>query len=115
MATQTTQTTAQQQAAQQKELARKLEEYIEKLDRVLEKGSRLTVILRIHYSDRYSDDEYEYRHVILPKQLLKMIPKDYFSPDDSGVLRLLTEHEWRGIGITQSLGWEHYEVHGEIS
>lgn len=40
MATQTTQTTAQQQAAQQKELARKLEEYIEKLDRVLEKGSR---------------------------------------------------------------------------
>ena len=40
MATQTTQTTAQQQAAQQKELARKLEEYIEKLDRMLEKGSR---------------------------------------------------------------------------
>jgi len=83
------------QTAQQKEIARKLEEYIEK----------------IHYSDRYSDDEFEYRHVILPKQLLKMIPKDYFNPDDSGVLRLLTEQEWRGIGITQSLGWEHYEVH----
>jgi hypothetical protein len=31
---------ALQQAAQQKELARKLEEYIEKLDHVLEKGSR---------------------------------------------------------------------------
>ena len=75
---------------------------------------RLTAMLRIHYSDRYSDDEYEYRHVILPKQLLKMIPNDYFSPDDSGVLRLLAEHEWRGIGITQSLGWEHYEVHGEF-
>lgn len=42
-----------------------------------------------------------------------MIPKQYFSPDDSGTLRLLEEHEWRGIGITQSLGWEHYEVHGE--
>lgn len=42
-----------------------------------------------------------------------MIPKDYFSPDDSGVLRLLEENEWRGIGITQSLGWEHYEVHGQ--
>lgn len=40
MATQTTQTTAQQQAAQQKELARKLEEYIEKLDRMLEKCSK---------------------------------------------------------------------------
>ena len=43
-----------------------------------------------------------------------MVPKEYFSPDDSGVLRLLTEAEWRGIGITQSLGWEHYEVHGKF-
>ncbi|EAU88743.2 cyclin-dependent kinase regulatory subunit [Coprinopsis cinerea okayama7 len=76
-------------------MSRRLEEYIEK----------------IHYSDRYSDDEFEYRHVILPKQLLKMIPKEYFNPDESGTLRLLAEHEWRGIGITQSLGWEHYEVH----
>ena len=67
---------------------------------------------RIHYSDRYSDDHFEYRHVILPKQLLKMIPKEYFNPDESGTLRLLAEAEWRGIGITQSLGWEHYEVHG---
>lgn len=66
----------------------------------------------IHYSDRYTDDEYEYRHVILPKPLFKMIPKSYFNPDDPGVLRLLSEAEWRGIGITQSLGWEHYEVHG---
>lgn len=41
-----------------------------------------------------------------------MIPKDYFSPEDAGTLRLLSEQEWRGIGITQSLGWEHYEVHG---
>ncbi len=69
---------------------------------------------RIHYSDRYSDDQYEYRHVILPKQLLKMVPKEYFNQDDSGTLRLLSENEWRGIGITQSLGWEHYEVHGEF-
>jgi cyclin-dependent kinase regulatory subunit CKS1 len=67
---------------------------------------------RIHYSERYSDDEFEYRHVILPKPLLKLIPKQYFCPDDSGVLRLLSENEWRGIGITQSLGWVHYEVHG---
>jgi len=68
-------------------------------------------IANIHYSDRYADDEYEYRHVILPKPLFKMIPKDYFNPDDPGILRLLSEAEWRGIGITQSLGWEHYEVH----
>ncbi|KAG8982420.1 Cyclin-dependent kinases regulatory subunit (Cell division control protein cks1) [Tulasnella sp. JGI-2019a] len=66
---------------------------------------------RIHYSDRYSDDAYEYRHVILPKPMLKLIPKDFFEADGSGVLRILKEDEWRGIGITQSLGWEHYEVH----
>jgi hypothetical protein len=69
----------------------------------------------IHYSDRYTDDEYEYRHVILPKPLFKMIPKTYFNSDDPGVLRLLSEAEWRGIGITQSLGWEHYEVHGTLA
>lgn len=69
---------------------------------------------RIHYSDRYSDDLYEYRHVILPKPLFKMIPKKFFNPDNTGTLRLLEEPEWRGIGITQSLGWEHYEVHGEL-
>ncbi|ORX39380.1 regulatory subunit of cyclin-dependent kinase [Kockovaella imperatae] len=66
---------------------------------------------RIIYSDRYSDDNFEYRHVILPKQMLKLIPKSYFAPDDSGLLRILEENEWRGIGITQSLGWEHFEVH----
>ncbi|GAA94869.1 uncharacterized protein L969DRAFT_254292 [Mixia osmundae IAM 14324] len=65
----------------------------------------------IHYSERYSDDTHEYRHVILPKGLLKMLPKHMFSSEDSGVLRILTEQEWRGIGITQSLGWEHFEVH----
>jgi len=80
---------------QKADAAKKVEEYIEK----------------IHYSERYSDDEFEYRHVILPKPLFKMIPKQFFNPDNSGVLRLLTEEEWRGIGITQSLGWEHYEVH----
>jgi len=72
----------------------------------------LILACRIHYSDRYSDDLYEYRHVILPKPLLKLIPKDYFD-EKVGTLRLLTEGEWRGIGITQSLGWEHYEVHGK--
>ncbi|WVQ90070.1 hypothetical protein IAS59_003847 [Cryptococcus gattii] len=66
---------------------------------------------RIIYSDRYSDDRFEYRHVILPKQMLKLIPQRYFASDDSGLLRILEEDEWRGIGITQSLGWEHFEVH----
>ncbi|KAI4149321.1 MAG: hypothetical protein L6R39_002533 [Caloplaca ligustica] len=64
----------------------------------------------IHYSSRYSDNEFEYRHVQLPKDMIKRIPKDYFDPS-KGTLKLLWEEEWRGLGITQSLGWEHYEVH----
>ncbi|EPS40793.1 hypothetical protein H072_5314 [Dactylellina haptotyla CBS 200.50] len=66
-------------------------------------------IPEINYSARYSDDNYEYRHVMLPKAMLDVIPKEYM--DDNGVLRILMEEEWRGLGITQSLGWEHYEVH----
>ena len=59
---------------------------------------------------RYSDDNFEYRHVQLPKQMLKAIPKEYFD-GTRGTLKLLWEEEWRALGITQSLGWEHYEVH----
>ena len=49
---------------------------------------------------RYSDSEYEYRHVQLPKPMLKAIPKDYFD-GNRGTLKLLWEEEWRGLGITQ--------------
>ena len=43
---------------------------------------------------RYSDDYFEYRHVQLPKQMLKIIPKDYFD-GARGTLKLLWEEEWR--------------------
>lgn len=49
---------------------------------------------------RYSDDNNEYRHVQLPKQMLKVIPKEYFD-GARGTLKLLWEEEWRGLGITQ--------------
>lgn len=49
---------------------------------------------------RYSDNEYEYRHVQLPKAMLKAIPRDYFD-SAKGTLKLLWEEEWRGLGITQ--------------
>lgn len=49
---------------------------------------------------RYSDDQYEYRHVQLPKQMLKVIPKEYFD-GSRGTLKLLWEEEWRALGITQ--------------
>ncbi|KAL7513456.1 hypothetical protein ACHAXN_010544 [Cyclotella atomus] len=69
---------------------------------------------RIEYSEKYADEENEYsflvatpqhpktsRHVILPKELAKTLPKT----------RLLTENEWRSIGVQQSRGWEHYAIH----
>jgi cyclin-dependent kinase regulatory subunit CKS1 len=93
---------------------------------------------RIEYSEKYADEENEYRyvdnngvclehsefnpltivsdvsalwfgfsslmicsHVILPKDVAKTLPKS----------RLLTEQEWRGIGVQQSRGWQHYAIH----
>jgi cyclin-dependent kinase regulatory subunit CKS1 len=55
----------------------------------------------IIYSKRYSDDLFEYRHVILPKPLSKWVPQ----------CRLMAEEEWRALGVTQSPGWVHYMVH----
>mmetsp|Transcript_32139 Transcript_32139/g.30632 ORF Transcript_32139/g.30632 Transcript_32139/m.30632 type:complete len:103 (-) Transcript_32139:64-372(-) len=56
---------------------------------------------RIDYSEKYQDGKYEYRHVILPKEVVKNFPKN----------TTLTESEWRGIGVQQSRGWEHYACH----
>ncbi|PVH83414.1 cell cycle regulatory protein [Cadophora sp. DSE1049] len=55
----------------------------------------------IHYSARYSDSEFEYRHVQLPKNMLKAIPKEYHD-SSKGTLKLLWEEEWRALGITQA-------------
>ena len=40
-------------------------------------------------------------HVILPKHIAKNAPKG----------RLLTETEWRGVGVQQSRGGVHYAIH----
>jgi hypothetical protein len=42
-----------------------------------------------------SDDQYEYRHVILPRELAAKVPKDHF----------MSETEWRALGICQSVGF----------
>ena len=55
----------------------------------------------IFYSSKYYDDEYEYRHVILPKRL-----KHYFTRS-----KLYSEKEWRSIGVEMSEGWVHYAIH----
>ncbi|CAH0515768.1 unnamed protein product [Peronospora belbahrii] len=49
---------------------------------------------RIEYSEKYVDDTHEYRHVILPKEMQRQLPD-----------RLLTETEWRQLGVQQSRGW----------
>merc|ERR1712026_415440 len=55
----------------------------------------------IYYSDKYTDEHYEYRHVMLPKELAKMVPKTH----------LMSETEWRNLGVQQSQGWVHYMTH----
>ncbi|KAJ3190725.1 hypothetical protein HK101_008436 [Irineochytrium annulatum] len=55
----------------------------------------------IYYSPRYSDDFHEYRHVSLPRQIARWVPQG----------RLMTELEWRSLGVRQSQGWQHYLIH----
>jgi cyclin-dependent kinase regulatory subunit CKS1 len=56
---------------------------------------------KILYSEKYFDEEFEYRHVILPKELGKLVPRT----------RLMDEVEWRQLGVQQSVGWKHYMIH----
>uniref|UniRef100_T1J6P5 Cyclin-dependent kinases regulatory subunit n=1 Tax=Strigamia maritima TaxID=126957 RepID=T1J6P5_STRMM len=58
--------------------------------------------LSIEYSDKYSDDEYDYRHVTLPVVLARLVPRTH----------LMTETEWRNLGVKQSVEWKHYMFHG---
>ncbi|KAF9435184.1 hypothetical protein BGZ76_006746 [Entomortierella beljakovae] len=50
----------------------------------------------IFYSARYYDDI----HVSLPKPIARYVPNE-----------LMTEEEWRSLGVKQSQGWEHYMIH----
>lgn len=56
---------------------------------------------QIYYSDKYYDDIYEYRHVVLPRDISKHVPKSH----------LMTEAEWRSLGVQQSQGWIHFMKH----
>mmetsp|Transcript_89535 Transcript_89535/g.109576 ORF Transcript_89535/g.109576 Transcript_89535/m.109576 type:complete len:89 (-) Transcript_89535:156-422(-) len=61
---------------------------------------------QICYSEKYFDDEFEYRHAILPKELAARVVQLSFSGS-----RLLEEHEWRSLGVQGGAGWMHYEFH----
>ncbi|XP_048205357.1 cyclin-dependent kinases regulatory subunit 1-like [Perognathus longimembris pacificus] len=56
---------------------------------------------QIYYSVKYDDEEFEYRHVMLPKDIAKLVPKTH----------LMSESEWRNLGVQQSQGWVHYMIH----
>ncbi|VDD96998.1 unnamed protein product [Enterobius vermicularis] len=53
------------------------------------------------YSEKYCDDQYEYRHVHITPEVAKLISRQH----------LLSESEWRHLGVEQSRGWEHYMYH----
>mmetsp|Transcript_98273 Transcript_98273/g.174975 ORF Transcript_98273/g.174975 Transcript_98273/m.174975 type:complete len:89 (+) Transcript_98273:68-334(+) len=61
---------------------------------------------RVEYSEKYYDDQFEYRHVILPKDLAHKLIQI-----TQGGRRLLEEKEWRSLGVEGSPGWMHYEFH----
>jgi len=58
------------------------------------------------YSERYYDDAFEYRHVILTKECLAKA-RGFLTSSDS----LLTDRQWRQSGIQMSAGWVHYLTH----
>lgn len=41
------------------------------------------------------------RHVLLPREIAKLVPKKH----------LMSEAEWRSLGVQQSQGWENYMKH----
>ncbi|EDO40682.1 predicted protein [Nematostella vectensis] len=58
-------------------------------------------VSQISYSEKYFDEYFEYRHVMLPKELVSQVPS----------VHLMTESEWRNLGVQQSPGWVHYLIH----
>merc|ERR1712032_535683 len=56
---------------------------------------------QIEYSDKYEDEVFEYKNVMLTEPIFKSITKG----------KLLTEDEWRELGIKQSRGWCHYMIY----
>ena len=65
----------------------------------------------IYYSDKYEDDKYEYRHVMLPKVwTFVMFSPNIISSNCQALAKLvpkthcMSEQEWRNLGVQQSLG-----------
>ncbi|KAE8700199.1 Cyclin-dependent kinases regulatory subunit 1 [Hibiscus syriacus] len=60
---------------------------------------------QIQYSEKYFDDSYEYRHVVLPPEVAKLLPKIASSLKTNGVL---LEYSRVVVGfITQFIALNH--------
>ena len=60
---------------------------------------------KIHYSEKYQDNYYEYRMVTMPRVLMSSYHKTH------GFREHLEEKEWRKLGVKQSRGWFNYGFH----
>ena len=63
----------------------------------------------LSYSDVYSDDMFDYRHVILPFHVVSKVGA--LIPVGGAGDIFLTEEQWRSVGIQMSRGWVHYSWH----
>lgn len=58
----------------------------------------------IEYSDKYFDEEFEYRHVLLPRATASKLEG----------FKLISEEKCKEFGIKQSRGWIHYGFHRSV-
>lgn len=65
----------------------------------------------IEYSNSYKDGVYEYRHVILPKIIEEHQEKNTKNGSLRKAPHLLSESEWRMLGVQQSKGWVNYDTY----
>ncbi|XP_055986303.1 cyclin-dependent kinases regulatory subunit 2-like [Sorex fumeus] len=56
---------------------------------------------QIYYSGKNFNKLCDYRHVMLPRELSKQVPKTH----------LMSEEEWRRLGVQQNLSWVYYMIH----
>ncbi|KAF9938342.1 Cyclin-dependent kinases regulatory subunit (Cell division control protein cks1) [Mortierella alpina] len=96
-----------QQQQQQQQLKQQQEEmaFQEKYNKMID---------AIEYGDVYYDSKYEYRNVTLPKIMLSFIDRRFMEYPDNpycNILRILSEEEWRAVGITMSQYWDNWMRH----
>ncbi|KAK7811045.1 hypothetical protein U0070_010204 [Myodes glareolus] len=53
-------------------------------------GRAFMLLKQIYYLEKYDDEEFENWHVMLPKDIAKLLPKTH----------LMSEYEWRKLGLT---------------